>query len=231
MRGEPDLASVAALIGDPSRAAMLAALADGSALPAGELAIAAGLSLSGASAHLARLTRGGLIEVEQEGRHRYYRLAGPLVAAALEALAPLATMALRPRARSPETEALRRGRTCYDHLAGALGVALAQGLEKKRLLKPGDGKQLTVTAKGERWFAEMLGIETAQLRPGRLGIARLCLDGTERRHHLAGPLGAALLRRCQERGWVTPSGGRAVTLSRSGTNWLRETLGVTLPKA
>src|ERR1700761_3180646 len=108
MRGEPDLASVAALIGDPSRAAMLAALADGRALPAGELATAAGLSLSGASAHLARLARGGLIQAEQEGRHRYYRLAGPLVAAALEALVPLATLAARPRACSPESEALRR---------------------------------------------------------------------------------------------------------------------------
>jgi DNA-binding transcriptional ArsR family regulator len=229
MRGEPDLASVAALIGDPSRAAMLTALADGRALPAGELASAAGLSLSGASAHLARLARGGLIAAEQEGRHRYYRLAGPLVAAALEALAPLAAISARPRARSPESEALRRGRTCYDHLAGALGVALTERLGAEGLVVPGAGKRLEVTAAGARWFAEALDIEIAALRPGRLGLARLCLDGTERRHHLAGPLGAALLRSCRERGWVRPAGGRAVALSPAGARWLRERLGVTVP--
>jgi len=121
MGGEPDVASVAALIGDPSRAAMLAALVDGRALPAGELAAAAGLSLSGASAHLARLTEGGLLTMEREGRHRYYRLAGPQVASALEGLALLAVRPRRPRAPSPATEALRRARTCYDHLAGELG--------------------------------------------------------------------------------------------------------------
>src|SRR6266851_5272237 len=108
MRGEPNLASVAALIGDPSRAAMLMALADGRALPAGELAAAAGLSLSGASAHLARLTQGCLIVAEREGRHRYYRLAGPQVAAALESLAPLAIAPGQSRTRSPAMEALRR---------------------------------------------------------------------------------------------------------------------------
>src|SRR5580692_7215380 len=138
MRGEPDLASVAALIGDPSRATMLTALADGRALPAGELAAVAGLSLSGASAHLARLLEGRLLVVEREGRHRYYRLAGSQVAAALEGLAPLAIAPGRPRARSTATEALRRGRTCYDHLAGELGVVLAQSLERHGLLASGE---------------------------------------------------------------------------------------------
>jgi DNA-binding transcriptional ArsR family regulator len=202
MHGEPDLASVAALIGDPSRATMLMTLADGRALPAGELAAAAGLSLSGASAHLARLSQGGLIAVEREGRHRYYRLAGSQVAAALEALAPLAITPGWPRARLPATEALRRGRTCYDHLAGELGVALADGLVGHGLLTSGEGKRLEVTAAGKRWFADVLGIETARLRSGRHGIARRCLDWTERRHHVAGPLGAALLRRCRELGWA-----------------------------
>jgi DNA-binding transcriptional ArsR family regulator len=192
MRGEPDVASVAALIGDPSRTAMLTALADGRALPAGELAAAAGLSLSGASAQLARLTQGGLLTMEREGRHRYYRLAGPQVAAALEGPALLAVTPQRARARSPAAEALRRARTCYDHLAGELGVALAQALEERGLLMAGEGKGLDVTVAGEQWFAQVLGIETARLGPSRNGVARRCLDWTERRHHIAGPLGAAL---------------------------------------
>jgi DNA-binding transcriptional ArsR family regulator len=230
VRGEPDLASVAALIGDPSRAAMLTALADGLALPAGELASAAGLSLSGTSAHLARLMQGGLISAEREGRHRYYRLAGPEVAAALEALAPLAIAPRQSRSRSPETEALRRGRTCYDHLAGELGVMLAQGLEANNLISPGEGKRLEVTPTGERWFADVLGIETVRLRPGRHGIACRCLDWTERRHHVAGPLGAALLHRCRELGWVIRAGAsaRAVKLSQPGAAWMREALGMRL---
>jgi DNA-binding transcriptional ArsR family regulator len=230
MRGEPDLASVAALIGDPSRATMLTALADGRALPAGELAAVAGLSLSGASAHLARLLEGRLLVVEREGRHRYYRLAGSQVAAALEGLAPLAIAPGRPRARSTATEALRRGRTCYDHLAGELGVVLAQSLERHGLLASGEGKRLQVTAVGERWFADVLGIETSRLRHGRHGVACRCLDWSERRHHIAGPLAATLLRRFLESGWITrvSNSARAVKLSTSGAAWMRGTLGVAL---
>ena len=197
---------------------MLGALADGRALPAGELATAAGLSLSGASAHLARLTQGGLLAMEREGRHRYYRLAGPQVAAALEGLAPLATAPRRPRARSPAVDALRRARTCYDHLAGELGVALAQALENRGLVRAGEGKRLEVTVAGEPWFAQVLGIETARLASGGHGVARRCLDWTERRYHIAGPLGTALLHRLRELGWVTQAadGTRAVELSRRG---------------
>jgi DNA-binding transcriptional ArsR family regulator len=229
MRGEPDLASVAALIGDPSRAAMLTALADGRALPAGELA-AAGLSLSGASAHLARLAQGGLLTMEREGRHRYYRLTGPQVATALEGLALLAVTPRRPRARSPAAEALRRARTCYDHLAGELGVALAQALEERGLVTAGERKRLEITAAGGRWFSQMLGIETARLVHGRHGVARRCLDWTERRHHIAGPLGAALLQRFRELGWVEQAMGstRAVKLSRRGATALGGALHITL---
>jgi len=230
MRGEPDIASVAALIGDPSRTAMLAALADGRALPAGELAAAAGLSLSGASAQLARLTQGGLLTMEREGRHRYYRLAGPQVAAALEGLALLAMTPSRPRARSPAAEALRRARTCYDHLAGELGVALAQTLEDRGLVTAGEGKRLEVTVSGGPWFSQVLGIETARLVPGRHGIARRCLDWTDRRHHIAGPLGTALLRRFRELGWVAQAaaGTRAVKLSRRGATGLGRALDISL---
>ena len=230
MRGEPDVASVAALIGDPSRAAMLTVLADGRALPAGELAAVAGLSLSGASAQLARLTQGGLLTMEREGRHRYYRLAGPQVAAALEGLALLALTPCRARARSPASEALRRARTCYDHLAGELGVALADALAERDLVIPGKGKGLDVTVAGGQWFSQMLGIETAQLFPGRHGVARRCLDWTERRHHIAGPLGAAMLRRFRELGWIEQVTGnlRAVRLSRSGATALGRALEIPL---
>src|SRR5215467_44000 len=230
MRDDPDVASVAALIGDPSRAAMLGALVDGRALPAGELAAAAGLSLSGASPHLARLTEGGLLTMEREGRHRYYRLAGPQVAAALEGLSLLAMTPSRPRARSPAAEALRRARTCYDHLAGELGVVLAQALEDRGLVTAGEGKRLEVTVAGGPWFSQVLGIETARLVPGRHGVARRCLDWTERLHHIAGPLGAALLHRFRELGWVTQAAGsaRAVKLSRRGAIALARTLDISL---
>jgi DNA-binding transcriptional ArsR family regulator len=230
MRNEPDLASVAALISDPSRAAMLMTLVDGRALPAGELAAVAGLSLSGASAHLARLLDGRLLAMEREGRHRYYRLAGPQVAAALEGLAPLAIAPRKVRPRVPQAEALRRGRTCYDHLAGELGVAFARGLERRGLLAAGEGKRLEVTVGGAQWFAD-LGIETARMRPGRHGVACRCLDWTERQHHLGGPLGAAMLRRCCELGWIVKAdrSTRAVKLSASGAEWMRGALGEVPP--
>jgi DNA-binding transcriptional ArsR family regulator len=227
MRGDPDVAWVAALIGDPSRSAMLGALVDGRALPAGELAAAAGLSLSGASPHLARLTEGGLLTMEREGRHRYYRLAGPQVASALEGLALLALRPRRPRARS---EALRRARTCYDHLAGELGVTIAQALEERGLVMAGEGKRLEVTAAGGRWFSQQFEMDTARLVPGRHGIARRCLDWSERRHHIAGPLGAALLNRFRELGWVTQAAdsARAVKLSRRGATSLSRALDISL---
>ena len=210
---------------------MLAALMDDRALPAGELAAVAGLSLSGASAHLARLAQGGLLTVQREGRHRYYQIAGPGVAAALESLAALAVAPGPSRTRSRASEALRQGRTCYDHLAGELGVALAWGLEAHGVIVPGEGKRLNVTPSGEKWLADMLGIETARLRPGRHGMACRCLDWTERRHHVAGPLGAALLRHCRELGWITQAGAsaRAVKLSPRGAARMREMLAVDLP--
>lgn len=227
MRGEPNIAPTAALIGDPSRAAMLMALADGRALPAGELAEIAGLSLPGASAHLARLLQGGLVTVEREGRHRYYRLAGRQVAAALESLAVIPSEPLRARVRLPSSEALRRGRACYDHVAGEIGVTLAQALEERNLLAPGEGKRLVVTAEGERWFADVLGIETKGLRAGRHGVVRRCLDWTEGRNHVAGPLGAEMLRRFRELGWIVQAGesARAIELTPTGADGLRRALG------
>ena len=171
MRGEPNIAAAAALIGDPARAAILLALADGRALPAGELAAFAGLSSSAASAHLRKLLDGGLLTLEREGRHRYYRFAGPGVAAALEGLALIA--AQQPSrslvVRSPEAQALRYARTCYDHLAGELGVNIAYALRDRGLIAPVEqSKSVDVTEAGVAWFDAVFGIDLSKLRPGRM---------------------------------------------------------------
>lgn len=232
MRDEPNIAIVAALIGDTGRAAILAALVDGRALPAGELAAAAGLSPPAASAHLAKLTDGGLLTVEREGRHRYYRLAGPEVANVLESLACLIGQ-LSPSqvTRGPQARALRHARTCYDHLAGELGVAGAAALEGHGVLTSAEGKRLDVTAAGMTWFATVLGIDVATLRPGRQGIACRWLDWMERRHHLAGPLGSRVLQRCCDLGWLTRTpGSRAIQLTSPGRYNLRQQLGIDVLK-
>jgi DNA-binding transcriptional ArsR family regulator len=229
MRGEPNIATVAALIGDPARAAILGVLADGRALPAGELAASSGLSPSAASAHLIRLLEGGLMALEREGRHRYYRLAGPQVAAALESLALI--VGQPPRSvvvRSPQAQALRYARSCYDHLAGKLGVDIAVALENRGLIaSTGEGKRVDVTQAGVAWLAAVFAIDVRKLRPGRHGLACRCLDWTERRHHLAGPLGARLFQRCCDLGWLmrTPR-SRAVQLTQKGRNNLRKQLGI-----
>lgn len=179
-----------------------------------------------ASNHLAKLLDGGLLAVEAEGRHRYYRLASPQVATAMEALAHLA-----PSIRSLEApltakaRRLRFGRSCYDHLAGRLGVAVATELEARGYLAPYQAtKQYAVTVAGRRWFHE-LGIDVDTLKPTAAGLARRCPDWTERRHHLAGPLGAALMPRFVELGWLRPDGaGRAIAITPIGTSELRRLL-------
>ncbi len=235
MRGEPNIAAVAALIGDPARAAILTVLADGCALPAGELASFAsfaGLSPPAASAHLSKLLDGGLLALEREGRHRYYRLAGPGVASALESLALIATQPCRSvAARSPQAHALRYARSCYDHLAGELGVNIAVALENRGLVaSAGQGKRVDITEAGAAWLEAIFAVDVRKLRPGRYGLACRCLDWTERRHHLAGPLGARLFQRCCELGWLAriPQ-SRAVQLTRRGRNSLRAQLGIDFP--
>ena len=225
---EANIASPAALIGDPSRAAMLQALMDGRAQPAGALAWAAGLTAQAASNHLARLVDGGLLSVEREGRHRYYRLANAEVAHVLEALAVLAApVRSLEQPRSPQARALREGRCCYGHLAGRLGIAVTDALVDRGLLAPADGKLYAVTDTGRAWF-EDLGLDLAALRSKR-GVARQCLDWTERRHHLAGPLGVALLSRMVALDWIdAEAGGRAVKLTTLGREELRARLGVNL---
>ncbi|KRA64687.1 ArsR family transcriptional regulator [Caulobacter sp. Root655] len=225
---EPNIASPAALIGDPGRAAMLQLLMDGRAHPAGALAWAAGLTAQAASNHLARLVDGGLVTVEREGRHRYYRLANAEVAHALEALAVLAApVRSLEQPRSPKARALRDGRCCYGHLAGRLGIAVADGLVDRGLIVPADDKLYAVTASGRAWF-EDLGLDLASLRSKR-GAARQCLDWTERRHHLAGPLGVALLSRMADLAWIdADKASRAVRLTALGRQELLARLGVDL---
>lgn len=225
---EANIASPAALIGDPGRAAMLQALQDGRAHPAGALAWAAGLTAQAASNHLTKLVDGGLVSVEREGRHRYYRLANAEVAHALEALAVLAApVRSLEQPRSPQARALRDGRCCYGHLAGRLGIAVTDALVACGAIRPVEGKLYEIPPTGRAWF-EDLGLDLDALRSKR-GVARQCLDWTERRHHLAGPLGVTLLSRLVVLGWVeTVAGSRAARLTTLGREELRQRLGVDL---
>lgn len=221
MSREPNVAIVASLIADPARSSILMALLDGSARPAGELAYAAGITPQTASSHLAKLVAGGLLAVEAEGRHRYFRLAGPEVAQALESLAVIRpTGPVMRKVLSGEAERLRYARCCYDHLAGRLGVALTDVLQNRRFIVAAPGKAFHVMPAGHAWFAS-IGLDSRALRATPRGLARQCLDWTERKHHLAGPLGNELLRFMCRNGWlrrlqdsravqVTPNGLRAI---------------------
>ncbi len=225
-----DIARVGALMGDPSRASMLMALMSGEALTAGELAFRAGVALPTASGHLAQLVDGGLLAVAKQGRHRYYRLAGPAVAHAVETLSDLAIQVFpSPRRVMPEDAPLRRARTCYDHLAGRLGVAVAEGLVGRRVLRRTDeGLALVRRGSGEA-LLHSWGIEVARLEGARRPVVRSCIDWTERRPHLAGSLGAAIVDRFLDTGWIRRRrDDRAVTVTPLGQRRLREELGVTV---
>jgi len=218
----PHIAEVAALIGDPARANILSALKDERALTATELAHVAGVSPQTASGHLSKLTEARLVAVSRQGRHRYYRLANRHVAEALEALMMLAaTGRPRRRPRGPQDNAVRYARSCYDHLAGRLGVALTWSLVDLGHLRSNDDS-FTLTKKGETALGAF-GIDAGRLRRERRPLSRHCLDWSERRPHLGGALGAALLTRMQDLGWMkrTP-GTRAVTLTAAGRIGLRD---------
>ena len=206
---------------------MLSVLLDGRALPAGELASAAGVTPQTASSHLSKLLAGGLVTVESQGRHRYYRLAGTPVAQALEQLAAIRPEpAATPRAFSPEGQRLRYCRSCYDHLAGQVGVALTRGLETMNYLRPRDARRFDLTPSGAEWLA-FIGVEARALSAARRDLARRCLDWTERRYHLAGPLGVELLRALCASGWLRRTqGSRAVEVLPTGRRELKLQLGV-----
>ncbi|HWL69908.1 MAG TPA: winged helix-turn-helix domain-containing protein [Geminicoccus sp.] len=216
MRNGPDIARVAALLGDPGRANILTALLDGSTLTAGELARQAGVSAPTASTHLARLEQGGLLVRQRQGRHSYFRLAHPEIGQLLEGMMGLAERIGHRRTRTgPKEPALRLARICYDHLAGELGVAMLDALVRDGRLAPVDG-QLRLTEAGERFVADF-DISLADLRRSRRAVCRACLDWSERRHHLAGSLGAALLQRFQTLGWASrEAGSRVIRFSPAG---------------
>ena len=210
---------VAALVGDPARANMLTALMTGRALTASELAHQAGITPQTASSHLSKLETGGLIEQEKQGRHRYYRLTDPDVAGVLEGLAGLAARAGHMRVRTgPRDPALRRARVCYDHLAGDLGVQMLDSMKRQKLIRQ-IKQNIELTAEGQRFMASSLQISAETLNHPRRPICKACLDWSERRHHLAGTLGAALMTRFTELKWAardTAPGSRVVNFSRTG---------------
>jgi DNA-binding transcriptional ArsR family regulator len=219
MKSGPDIAMVAALVGDPARANMLTALLSGRALTASELAQEAGITPQTASSHLAKLETGGLIEPEKQGRHRYYRLSDPDVADVLERLAGLAARTGHMRVRTgPKEPALRRARICYDHLAGDLGVQMLDSMKARKLVRQ-KKQDIELTAEGERFLVDSLQISSAMLAHPRRPVCKACLDWSERRHHLAGTLGAAMMARFTELKWAardeTP-GSRVVNFSRNG---------------
>lgn len=224
-----DLAAAARLIAEPARAAMLDALMSGEALAAGELARAARVSAATASGHLARLRAGGVVDVAHAGRHRYYRLASADVAHALEALAAISpARPVRSLRQSRSDAAMAFARTCYDHLAGRVGVAVLDAFVADGvLLAGGDGYALT--APGQTRLTA-LGVDVAGARASRRGFARACLDFTERRPHLAGALGAALCGRMIALRWFVRrgEGQRALRLTEVGRYQLAERLGVTM---
>ncbi|MFB6842074.1 ArsR/SmtB family transcription factor [Streptomyces sp. NPDC056361] len=221
-----DLAALAALFADESRAAFLLALLDGRAWTAGELARHAGVAPSTASEHLGKLVAGGLLAEERQGRHRYVRLADPGIAHLVEDLAARSEPEVRARPRSLREasagEAMARGRTCYDHLAGRLGIAITEAMTGRGLLRQDTG--FALTDRGLAWFDER-GI--ALVRTGRRPVARGCLDWTERRPHLAGAAGAALCRHALDTGWCVRIGSeRAVKVTEEGESALHASLGI-----
>lgn len=222
-----NIASVANLIADPTRAAMLMVLADGRARPAGELAFAAGVTAQTASGHLGKLLAGGLLSVETEGRHRYYRLAGTHIASALEHLATIGSaQAVRSKPLSREAQSLQFARCCYDHLAGRVGVAITHALQARGHLVALADKQFDVTPAGLVWFDQM-GMNVGMLKPTRRGLARQCLDWTERQYHLAGPLGVQFMALLCAKGWVRRHKGlRAVQVTPQGWAGLKGQLGI-----
>ncbi len=223
-----ELAGLAALLADRTRADICLALLDGRAWTAGELARRSGVAPSTATEHLNRLLSGGLLVEHRQGRHRYVQLAGPQVAELLEGMVAhldLPRPAVTGLRAATVAAALVRGRTCYDHLAGRLGVAVTDAMIARGLLDSEGG--FALTASGRSWLADPMGIEPAALLTTRRAIARPCLDWTERRIHLGGSAGAQLYRRLRELAWIERVGtGRAVRATPRGEAGLAEALGI-----
>ena len=220
------IAEIATLVGDPSRATMVSALLDGRALTASELALAARITPQTASTHLRKLTKAGLLLLDRNGRHRYFRLASPKVAEMIEGIV---AVALEKRPRFPplsrQARVISAARICYDHLAGRLSVDLTDSLVVREYIVLGD-KAAAVTTAGTRFFYEF-GIALPVQRSSRRSFCRLCLDWTERRPHIAGALGAAITKRFFDLGWIQKmKRSHAVIVTPLGRRGLQEMFGV-----
>ena len=240
--GDTDIAALGAVLAEPARARILLALGDGRALAASVLASEAGVAASTASGHLRRLVKAGLLEVLPQGRHRYYRLAGPHVGELLEALARVAPAGpVRSLRQGTQAEALRSARTCYDHLAGRLGVAVFGALLDAGHVTGGDGTHDPLAAVEDRLSAPGRDVDYRLTPAGRQALAalgvelprgdalRYCVDWSEQRHHLAGAAGRALAARLLELGWIRRAdSGRAVFVTDLGRRELPSALGVAL---
>jgi DNA-binding transcriptional ArsR family regulator len=222
MSNAPQMAEIAALVGDPARANILCALLVGRALTASELALAAGVTPQTASGHLGRLLAARLLVLMKQGRHRYYRLAGPQIAQMLESIMNVA-LAAPPRfqPRSSLDDRLQQARTCYDHIAGRLGVALADRMSEHELIILGD-EAGEVTPAGADLLSR-LGVDLSAARARRRVFCRPCVDWTERRPHIGGAVGAALASRCFELKWIERlRDTRALTITPAGRRGLME---------
>jgi DNA-binding transcriptional ArsR family regulator len=223
-----NIAEIAALVGDPARANMLTALMDGRALTASELAYAAGIAASTASGHLAKLSEANLLSVVQQGRHRYYRLASPLVGSMLESLMAVAAIEgpKRYRPSSCRDEALRTARTCYNHLAGRLAVAIADAmLAREQLEMGGDAGVLTRAGQG---LLHDLGVSVSEKTSSHRIFCKPCLDWSERRPHIGGALGVAIANRCFELGWIERQrDSRALRITRKGRDGFEQHFAIT----
>jgi len=233
---DTDIAQAAALIADPTRAAMLRTLMSGRPLAAGELARLAGVSAATASFHLAKLLDGNMIVVARQGRHRYYRLAGHEVAAALEAIGLISpALPVRTLRQSREAIALTEARTCYDHLAGRAGVGLLDSLLTSKYLDRTDrgdsaSTRFVVTGAGARTLASF-GLNVTEVRRSRRHFAGECIDWTQRRGHLNGALAAAITARLFELGWITRGARRrSVLITAAGAQGLADTFGQCWPR-
>jgi DNA-binding transcriptional ArsR family regulator len=226
---EPDFSRTAALIGDPARAAMLCALFDGGEMTASELACRAGVAPNVASAHLAKLRDGGLLTMRPEGRQRLFRIANENVSQALEALTAISEPArIVSLSQSRISAELQAARSCYDHLAGRLGVAVTDALVSRAFIAPSGGRAFELSPKGAEFFSH-LGIDVGGLRAQRRAFARQCIDWSERRPHLAGALGAALHHAFIANRWIERNASnRAVRLTPAGQSWLESVLYVDL---
>jgi DNA-binding transcriptional ArsR family regulator len=225
-----NVAEVAALVGDPARMNILAALMDGRALTSSELSYVSRVAPQTTSGHLAKLTTANLLGMEKQGRRRYYRIASPLVGQMLESIMAVAAMqtSLRPPRPSRLDEGMRTARTCYDHLAGRLGVALADVLVARgHVALVEDGGEVTSAGFA---FLSALGAAPVSKKSKRV-FCRPCLDWSERRAHIAGSVGARLCERCLELGWIKRlENTRALEITGQGSEGLAEWFGINLPR-